>query len=152
MLLEYFGIFRTQRTLIKQAKTTKSNGTSRKNLVLAYKKFGLKTKVIFPSDLNDIKTFLKKKIPVIVSYLELDGDQEHYSIVIGMTKKELIFQDPWLGSKYRIDQNNFLLRWHNQDRLKKYRGWMLAVYQPKKPGFLKRLPGIIRNLKTRTKV
>ena len=133
---------------MKQLHTTKRIGTSRKRLVLGFDKFGLKTKIIFPSELKDIKDFLKKGIPVVVSYLELDGDQEHYSIVIGMTKRDLIFQDPWLGSKYRIDQNNFMLRWHNKDRIKKFRGWMVAVYQDKKPGFLKRLPNIIRSLKT----
>jgi len=146
MLLKFYGISRSQKNLMKLAKTNKRVGTTRRNLVLAFKKFDLNTTVVFPSELKTIQEYLKKKMPVIVSYLELDSDQEHFSVIIGMTKKDLVFQDPWLGEKYQIDRKNFLLRWHNSSRSKKYRGWLLVVSQTQKPGILKRIPLVIRDL------
>ncbi|MFH1207914.1 MAG: cysteine peptidase family C39 domain-containing protein [Patescibacteria group bacterium] len=127
MILKYYGLTKSQRSLIRLVGTNERVGTTRKKLILGFKKFSLETKVVFSADFTAVKEFLKNKIPVIVSYCELDSDQEHYAIVTGLTKKDVIFQDPWLGSQYRLDRRNFMLRWHNQKKNGKFNGWLLAA-------------------------
>src|SRR6185436_19062514 len=105
MVLEYYGIERSEKELAQLAGTTKNGGTDDKAIARVLKKFGLKTKVKDKASFSDIKKYLDKDFPVIVDWFTrgrhdypdsvvADG---HYSIVIGLDKKFIYLQDPEIG-------------------------------------------------------
>ncbi len=109
MVLEYFGVKKSEKELAKLSKAHPHHGTSAKNLVLAAKKLGFKSFYKDFSNLKEIKKYLDKKIPVIVDWWSLDDG--HYSVVAGLDKKFIYLQDPELGKINKIDLVTFQRVW-----------------------------------------
>lgn len=113
IVLEYFGIKKSEKELAKLSKATPHHGTTAQNLVLAAKKLGFKSFYKDFSSLKEIKKYLDKKIPVIVDWFSLNDG--HYSVVAGMDKKFIYLQDPELGKINKIDLNTFQRVWFDFD-------------------------------------
>ncbi|TSC83912.1 MAG: putative fusion protein (N:peptidase-C:desuccinylase) [Parcubacteria group bacterium Gr01-1014_13] len=109
MVLEYFGIKKSEKELAKLSNAHPHHGTSAKNLVLTAKKLGLKGFYKDFSSIKEIKKYLDKKIPVIVDWFS--HDDGHYSVVIGIDKKFIYLQDPELGKINKIDLVTFQRIW-----------------------------------------
>jgi len=109
MVLEYYGIKKTEREVARLAGTTARWGTPATGLVKAVKSFGLKGKVKDNADLSDVRKYISKKIPVIVNWFSTD--EGHYSVVVGIDEKFIYLQDPELASVRKLDLVTFKRVW-----------------------------------------
>lgn len=102
IILEYFGVKKSEEELEKIYRTTES-GTS--NISYGLKKM----------DPVDLMNLLKNKIPVIVflkaSDLSKDKKGEHAVVVIGFSKKDMIFIDVGLGKDVNMPFKSFMDAW-----------------------------------------
>lgn len=105
----YYGVFASEKEIAKIAGTTNEKGTSLDGMLKAAEHFGFNAFTKKNSTLDDLRYYINKKIPVIVDWFcEDDG---HYSIVVGINKKDVILRDPssWRIKKMPIDK--FLRVW-----------------------------------------
>jgi len=110
MVLEYFGIDKTEKELAKISGANSSRGSSAKGLIRAAKKSGLKGFVKDFCELKDIEKYvLIKKIPVIVDWFSVDDG--HYSVVVGIDKENIYLQDPEWGEMRAMDLETFKRVW-----------------------------------------
>ncbi len=109
MVLSYFGVDKSEEELARLSNCSKSKGVETKSLLSAAKKLGFKGFVKDFSDVKDIKKFLNKKIPVIVDWFSVDDG--HYSVVVGMDRKNVYLQDPELGRLKVIKIKDFKTVW-----------------------------------------
>ncbi len=125
MVLEYFGIKKSEKELAKLCRANPHHGTTATNMVLAAKKLGFKAAYKDFSSIKEIKKYLDKKIPVIVDWFSLDDG--HYSVVAGIDTKFIYLQDPELGKINKIDLITFQRVWFDfeGEMLKKKEGIFL---------------------------
>ena len=109
MVLEYFGIDKSEKELAKLSKANPSKGTTAQNLVTAAKKLGFKAFYKDFSSITEIKKYIDKKIPVIVDWFS--GDDGHYSVVADIDAKFIYLQDPDLNRINKIDLATFQRVW-----------------------------------------
>lgn len=95
MVLDYYGVSVSEADLAKLSGTTKEKGTSIKGLIRAAKHFGFRVFLKKNSTLNDIRYFIKRKIPVIVDWFS--EDDGHLSVVVDIDKKNIVLMDPQLS-------------------------------------------------------
>lgn len=122
-VLHYFNIKKTEKEVRKMVKTTK-NGTKTQNIIKAARDLGLKTKTKYNMDEKNLKTWLDKKIPVIVCFQAWGAkkyyksqESGHYAVAIGYDKKHVYFQDPSLEDiRGHLTWNDFMKRWHDIGR------------------------------------
>ncbi len=110
MVLEYYGIKKSEAELAKSAKTSLKFGTSAKNVLNVGKRLGLKGFIKDYADINGLKEFvLKKKVPVIVNWFS--QDEGHYSVVVGIDEKNIHLMDPEFGKRRTMDLVTFKRVW-----------------------------------------
>jgi len=110
MVLNYFGVRKSERELAKLIGCTRVKGAEAKNLLKAAEKLGFKGSIKDFSEIEDVKKYVqKKKIPVIVDWFS--EDEGHYSVVVGIDKKNIYLQDPELGRIREIDIETFKRVW-----------------------------------------
>ncbi len=69
---------------------------------------------------------LARATPALVNYREVDGE-DHYAIVLRVTKRFVVLHDPWHGPNYRLPVATFTAHWKNPKLRKKYTGWFVQV-------------------------
>lgn len=119
MVLEFYGIKKTETELAKIAGTNKKTGTEVPQVGKTLKYFGLKTKTKTNAKYADLLAYLKRDIPVIIGWYSRgkkeDSDDTtadgHYSVVIGLDKKFIYLQDPEIGKMRKIKKEDFLIVW-----------------------------------------
>ena len=109
MILEFYGIHKSEKELVKLTKCTKKRGTSAQGILNAAKKLGLKGQIKNNASLKDITKFLEMRIPVIVDWFS--EDDGHYSVVAALDKKNIYLQDPELGHQKTIPLLTFMRIW-----------------------------------------
>lgn len=114
MVLEYFGIKKSEKELAKLSSAHPHRGTRAKNLVSAAKKLGCKAYYKDFSSVKEIKKYIDKKMPVIVDWFS--HDDGHYSVVTGIDKKFIYLQDPELGKINKIDLITFQRVWFDFEK------------------------------------
>lgn len=113
IVLENFGVRRTEKQLIKMCNCTPASGISANTMIKIVKKLGLKGFIKNNSDIKEIKELLKKEYMVIVSwFLEDDG---HYSVVSHFDRENIYLQDPHLGHMRAIRLSIFKRIWFDFD-------------------------------------
>lgn len=112
----------SQATVAKRLKTNRLLGTLRVMIVRELRKTKIPVKVVAHGTLEQLTRYL----PAIVSYQEVEGE-DHYALIIGITKTHVIMHDPWHGSDYTLTTHAFLDRWKNTKRKKKYTGWFASM-------------------------
>lgn len=110
MVLDYYGIKKTEKELAKLAGAKKHTGVGAEGLIKAAKELGFKGFFKDFSDVEDLKHYvIDKKIPVIVDWFSsTDG---HYSTVVNIDKNNIYLQDPELGNLRIIDIPTFKRIW-----------------------------------------
>ena len=108
MVLAYYGVHKTEKELARLCSTDRS-GTRPEHLVRGAHKLGFHAVLKEHATLADIKTYLSRKIPVIVDWFS--ADEGHYSVVIGMDRTHIYLQDPELGKQRSIDLQTFQRIW-----------------------------------------
>lgn len=130
MVLQYYGIDVIERNLIKDLKTTEKKGTEISNIIKYLNDNNFKSESIENMTIDDLKKYINKKIPVIISIQAWKGDDKikyentwehgHYTIVIGYTENEIILSDPSSNNLTYLTYNQLIKRWHDKDSSKKY--------------------------------
>lgn len=119
MVLEYYGIAKTEEELAQLAGTTLELGTDDMASQRVLEGFGLKVTIQNESSFDDIQSWLDKKVPVIVDwfsrgradYPDSAVPDGHYSIVVGLDKEFIYLQDPEIGALRKITRDDFLKVW-----------------------------------------
>lgn len=110
MVLDFFGIEKTETELAIMAGYTNQDGTKSEGLIKAAETLGL---MAFQKDFSEIKDLKKnvidKKIPVIVDWFSKDDG--HYSVVVDIDDKNIYLQDPQLGELRTMDLETFKRVW-----------------------------------------
>ncbi len=89
----------------------------------------------FQGDLRILKEVVAKGIPVIVLTKPIKQiPKGHYRVVIGFDdgREQVIFHDPFFGSRFAMSYKNFLSVWELGKGRNQYR-WMLAVVPGQSP-------------------
>ncbi len=119
MVLEYYGMEKTEEELADLCGTDSNLGTSDEGLKRAAESLGLKVEIKNNSTLDDIKQWLDKKVPVIVNWFtrgRIDYDDSevpdgHLSVVVGLDDTYIYLQDPEIGSLRKISRDDFMKVW-----------------------------------------
>ncbi|MBI4148608.1 C39 family peptidase [Candidatus Woesearchaeota archaeon] len=109
MVLEYYGIKKTERELARLAGTSARWGTPARGLLKAAHRLGLTGIVKDNAQISDIRKYISKKIPAIVNWFSTD--EGHYSVVVGIDKKLIYLQDPELAAIRKLDLVMFKRVW-----------------------------------------
>ena len=119
MVLEYWGIVKSERELADLCNTQSGLGTSDKDLKRVVESFGLKVEIKNLSTFEDILFWLDKKVPVIVDwftkgrsdYSDSEVSDGHYSVVVRLDNEYIYLQDPEICSIRKIKRCDFLKVW-----------------------------------------
>jgi len=119
IVLDYYGIEKSEKELAKLCGTKNNLGTDDKGLKRAVERLGFKVKIKNNSSFKEIERWLEKDVPVIVNwftrgrtdYTDSDVADGHYSVGCGIDDKNIYLQDPETGNMRKIDKNDFLTVW-----------------------------------------
>ncbi len=109
MVFDYYGVSVSEAEIAKIAGASREKGTSIEGLVKAAKHFGFRVFLKEGATLDDLKYFVKRRIPVIVDWFS--EDEGHYSVVVGIDSKNIILMDPELKGKRKIPLEKFFRIW-----------------------------------------
>lgn len=109
MVLDYYGIVKSEKYLAKLSGWKKNYGTSAEGIIKAAQQLGFEAFKKDFSTLEDIKQYLNQKNPVIVDWFSQDDG--HYSVAVGINKKNIYLQDPEIGKIRKLEKNVFMRVW-----------------------------------------
>ena len=112
--------------LAREMKTTEKHGTPRNALAKTVRDAKLSVHAVSRATLNDVQERIKNKSVVIVNFVEPRDEEGHYAIVVGVTPKIVILNDPWNGKNFKMKRADFLHRWNRRNC------WMMVVSKTKK--------------------
>jgi ABC-type bacteriocin/lantibiotic exporter with double-glycine peptidase domain len=119
IVLDYYGLHKSEKELAKLCKVDKDLGTDDKNIKRVAEQLGFKAIIKNNSSFKDIEKWLDKKVPVIVDWFT-KGRQEysasevadgHYSVVAGLDEKFIYLQDPEIGRIRKLKRDDFMTVW-----------------------------------------
>ena len=119
MVLEYYGVEKTEKELAELCGTDSNFGTSDEGLKRAAEGIGFTVEIKNNSTLDDIRRWLDKKVPVIVNWFtrgRMDYDDSevpdgHLSVVVGLDDEYIYLQDPEIGVLRKISRDDFMKVW-----------------------------------------
>jgi ABC-type bacteriocin/lantibiotic exporter with double-glycine peptidase domain len=127
MVLAYYKVHRSERTLTAELRSNTSVGTKPERMVRNARLHGLWVYVKNDATIRDVRACLAKEVPVIVYMVEPRTHDDHYAVVVALHKHEVVLHDPYFGKNYRLPLPVFTKCWRAR---KKYRpdiwSWMLA--------------------------
>ena len=109
MILEYFGVEKSEKELGRLTYCVLSRGTKAENIVSTAKRLGFNALIKDRANFNDIKKYLAQEIPVIVDWFS--KDEGHYSVAVGIDKKNIYLQDPEIGGIRKLPIEIFQRVW-----------------------------------------
>ena len=124
MIFEYFGKHMTQEVLAKKLATNESIGTTHEKMIEVATKNGFYCYVNNHSTISEIRYFLSLNLPVIVHFMDPEGDP-HYAIIVSHKNSCLVFNDPWSGKETRLSDVDFTKRWHDEKNV--YKRWIMTL-------------------------
>ncbi|KKU15087.1 hypothetical protein A3D55_01265 [Candidatus Jorgensenbacteria bacterium RIFCSPHIGHO2_02_FULL_45_20] len=130
ILLSYFGKLYSEEKLAQLAQATLDNGTEHNGLVAAIKSTGGYCFAKEEGTLDELEYFVKKeKLPVIIGWF--DSDEDHYSVVVNITEKNIIIVDPATNEPERwLDREKFNKIWFDfvgrENKIVSW-GWYMVV-------------------------
>jgi len=113
IVLEYYGIHKSERELIRLVGSTTAHGVTTESMALAIRKYKMQTIIKDNTTLKQIASLLKKQIPVIVDWFSVDDG--HYSVVVGLDRENIYMQDPELGHLRTMKCKTFMTVWFDFD-------------------------------------
>ena len=136
-ILYYYGMSYREDQLEQLLDVTKNNGTSPHNIITLCRRLGFTVIDKYHMTLDEVESYLDKKIPILVAYQAWGNNQSyhdiwtsgHYSVIIGMYDDKIIFEDPSLIGRGYIKKKEFLDRWHDVDDAGKvYHHYGIVIY------------------------
>lgn len=125
MVLSYFHVVHSEKYLSRRLRTNKDIGSRHLMMRKAAVKQGFYCYVNDEALWEELEYFIRRKLPVIVNYVESDTNESHYAVVSGVSPKRIILADPWLGKDFRLSKLSFLKRWHSQNN--DHRHWLMVI-------------------------
>lgn len=127
MVLAYYGMRQSEQTLAEQLKTSDSKGTSIQHMLDVARRSDFYVYMNNEASLGEITYLLTAfRAPSIIRYLETDQDEDHYAVVVGVSDRDVILNDPWHGPKTRLSRLEFEKRW-SCDELGTCSRWLMTV-------------------------
>jgi predicted double-glycine peptidase len=119
IVLQYYGLSKSEKELARLSGTTQRLGTSEKGLLKAARQLGFQVFAKTESSFQDIEKWLNRGVPVIVDwftrgrkdYSDSDMADGHYSVVCGIDETYIYLQDPEIGRIRKIEKNDFKRVW-----------------------------------------
>lgn len=119
IVLNYYGVEKSEEELSELCHTNKSMGTSEEQIKDAAKGLGFKVEIKNFCEYGNIENWLEKNVPVIVNwfsrgrtdYHEDEVADGHYSVVTGIDEKYIYLQDPEIGKVRKITRDDFYRVW-----------------------------------------
>ncbi|MEK6941099.1 MAG: cysteine peptidase family C39 domain-containing protein [Nanoarchaeota archaeon] len=127
MALEYFGIKRSEKQVVKLLKTNKAHGSPHKNFSLVAEHFRINHTTMRNAKIRDIKDLISNNWVVIIGQFDTINNFGHYVVVNKVYGKFLYLNDP---SLYKEDKRNkitckkFNSIWYDTEKEK---GWLFAL-------------------------
>lgn len=131
MVFRFFGLKLKEKSIARIARTSKKEGTNHSGLIEAVRKEGFYCFVHEYAHLSDIQRFLEEGLPVIVHYTEPGSEIGHYAVVVGLTGKEVVMNDPWDGRGFRLKKEKFVERWTKVSTDYHAHGWLMVISRKK---------------------
>jgi len=125
MALGYFHVLHSEKYLRRRLRTSKDFGSRHLMMRRAAVKQGFHCYVNEEAIWEELEYFLKRKLPVIVNYIEPSSNEGHYAVVSGVSHKKIILSDPWLGQDFHLSKLSFLKRWHSENN--DHRHWLMTI-------------------------
>jgi predicted double-glycine peptidase len=125
MVFDYFDGWRPQEKLAKDAKTNEEEGTHNSEMIRVATENNFYCYVNDNSTLFEIRHFIELGLPVIVNYIEPAQEEGHFAVVSGITRRNIILNDPWNGHNFKMMWPEFLKRWHNKKNT--HKKWVMVI-------------------------
>jgi ABC-type bacteriocin/lantibiotic exporter with double-glycine peptidase domain len=130
--LSYFGREYSENHLAELSAATTQHGTEHADLIKAVQQLGGSVITNEHASVSDVESLVvNQKLPVIIGWF--DGDEDHYSVVVGVTPKYLITQDPAVGGIRRLSKSIFPAIWFDfvgpENKTVSW-GWYMAINFP----------------------
>jgi ABC-type bacteriocin/lantibiotic exporter with double-glycine peptidase domain len=136
ILLSYFEKNFTEDQLALMAGTTKDAGTEHEGLAEAIKSIDGYVFVKDNGTLEELEHFAKiEKLPVIIGWF--DHDEDHYSVVVNVTDKNIILVDPGTDTPERwLDRATFNNIWFDfvgkENKIASWGWYMVVTFEKRK--------------------
>ena len=127
MVLSFLGDFKSEKSLSEEAHTNHDVGTKHNAMIETARKEGFYCYVNNDSSWEGIENFLAEGLPVIIHFAEPQAEEEHYAVVVGLLKGEIILNDPYNGKNFKMKKKEFLSRWHGIQGNNKYDRWIMVI-------------------------
>lgn len=124
-ILYYYGEEVREDTLAEELKSNADIGTNYNNIIAAAQTRGIQVDVRRDMTIDDLKSALSSKKPVMVAFQAWadnvsgyanDWEDGHWAIAVGYDSERIYFMDPsTLGNFTYISIPEFLTRWHDTD-------------------------------------
>lgn len=124
MILKFLSDYKSEESLAKKLKTKKETGTEISNMIDVVSREGFYSYTNEDSTLEEIEYFINSGFPVLVEYIEPSDNISHFSVVIGISRGEIVMNDPWNGKNFKISANEFEKRWRSGCGIKR---WLMVV-------------------------
>lgn len=119
IVLDYYGVEKTEQELAKLCGTKDDVGTNDQALKNAAEQLGFTVEIKNESTFEDIEEWLNRDVPVIVNwftrgrtdYTDSDVADGHYSVVAGLDETHIYLQDPEIGSMRKLAREDFMTVW-----------------------------------------
>lgn len=124
IVLDYYGVQKSEREVAKHCRRNPNLGTNDISIKRVAKSYGFNAEIKNNASFTDIKKWLNKDVPVIVNwftrgrkdYNNSEVPDGHYSVVVGLDKKNIYLQDPEIGAMRTIKRDDFLRVWFDFKR------------------------------------
>jgi len=109
MIFSYYGVEKSEKELARISKCSRKMGVNAKGLLSAARLLGFKGAVRDYSSFEEIESYLKKNVPVIVAWFSTD--EKHYSVVVDIDREYIYLQDPEIGRVRKLELGIFKKTW-----------------------------------------
>jgi ABC-type bacteriocin/lantibiotic exporter with double-glycine peptidase domain len=125
MLLEPFGIRKSEKQIGRMLHTNKISGTKPEMFPKIAEKYGFNYSVKRYATIKDLKDFIKNDYLIMVSYYYVPYDTDHYSVVRKIWRKRIYLLDPLAGPDKEYSLSYFEKLWKGKD--KDEPNWLFAL-------------------------
>jgi len=125
MVLESFGIRRSEKALAKLLRASKVSGVSEKRFPEIVEKFRLDYFVSHEGSFKELVAFFRKGFVLVVCYLDRKENVGHYAVIENVNYRSISLLDPWYGPGYKFSRDDFMKLW--KTALENDKRWFIAV-------------------------
>lgn len=127
MVLENFGIKKTEKQIVKLLGTNKVRGTWIKNFPIVAEMFKLNYVVKRNATIADLKKYFNEESVLIINYFIPADKVDHYSVLKKIDNNNIYFFDPFYGPEHKYSLSNFKRNWRSDPKWEKEKSWFIAI-------------------------